>query len=318
PDAPLSGTLDLPFTLLDAPARLDAVLGGSLEAPSASLEVVGAGLAAIGTGTLSAAEATLTITEPAITRLLPDVAAQFAGLGVSPVTADAHWTADSGWTLVANSQVGSPPPAGVAGADSPPAAPGPRLGLELALAGTGATYSGGLDLRLDGERVANVAVAGVGADLAADLDLAAVQWDSIAERFGVEADVVGGGHARFTTAPLDASLQVDMSGTAGGLALTLSGTAPNDLGFTVTGETQAAGNVDLTGRLAWDQEQKAVVTGRLGDHQVDASLTLDDALTAGRLLVDVPGARLTADLTTPASNDPAAGAATTGPRRDVQ
>src|SRR5690606_16322369 len=104
PDAPLSGTLDLPFTLLDAPARLDAVLGGSLEAPSASLEVVGAGLAAIGTGTLSAAEATLTITEPAITRLLPDVAAQFVGLGVSPVTADAHWTADSGWTLVANSQ----------------------------------------------------------------------------------------------------------------------------------------------------------------------------------------------------------------------
>src|SRR5690606_33405343 len=207
PNAPLSRTLDLPFTLLDAPARPDAVLRGSLEAPSASLEVVGAGLAAVGTGTLSAAEATLTITEPAITRLLPEVAAQFAGLGVSPVIADAHWTADSGWTLVANGQVGAPPPAGAAGAATPPPAPGPgpRLGLELALAGTGATYSGSLDLGHEGLREANVAVAGVGAGLAADLDRAAVRWDSIAERYGVEADVVGGGHARFTTGPLDDS-----------------------------------------------------------------------------------------------------------------
>src|SRR5690606_1890585 len=124
-----------------------------------------------------------------------------------------------------------------------------------------------------------------------------VQWEAIAQRFGVEATVLGGGHARFTTAPLAASLDVDMSGTAAGLAITVRGTAPNDLDFTVTGEAQAVGSVDLTGRLAWDQEQKAVVTGQLGDQQVNASLTLDAALTAGRLLVDVPGARLIADLT---------------------
>src|SRR5690606_34783655 len=112
------------------------------------------------------------------------------------------------------------------------------------LRGSGAAYSGGLALSLDRRTVANVDVAGVGGDMAADLDLAGVQWDAIAQRFGVEATVLGGGHARFTTAPLAASLDVDMSGTAAGLAITVRGTALNDLDFTVTGEAQAVGSVD--------------------------------------------------------------------------
>ncbi|HET8986336.1 MAG TPA: hypothetical protein VFN03_11305, partial [Trueperaceae bacterium] len=169
--------------------------------------------------------------------------------------------------------------------------------------------------------VASVSIAGVGGDLAAALDLADVEWDAIARRFGIDVSVVGGGQARFTTAPLDATLDVDMSGTAAGLGITLRGSAPNDLAFTVNGLADTGGTVDLSGRLAWDQEQKAVVTGSIGGQRVDASLTLDDALSTGRLLVDVPGARVIADLSTPSATggatEPGSSANAANVRRDV-
>ena len=294
----MSGALDLLFTLLDGPARLAAEVGGSLTAPSASLEVVGTGLHAVGTGTLSAADATLTIDEPAIARLLPDLTGQVGGLVASPVTADAHWTAGDGWTLAAISLVGPADPDRVDNG---------RAALSLDLAGSGAEYSGALAVSLGGDGVASVSIAGVGADLTAGLDLALVEWETIARRFGVDASIVGGGQARLTTAPLAATLDVDMSGTLAGLAVTLQGSAPNDLSFTVSGVADAGGTVNLSGRLAWDQEQKAVVTGSIGGQSVDASLTLDDALSSGRLLVDVPGAQVVADLTTTSVTGSAAG-----------
>ena len=309
PNQPLDGAVTLPFTLLDAPATLTAPVRGSVTAPEAEVEVTGTGLHVSGTGTLDAADATLTVTGPAIDRLLPAAAAQVAGRVSAPVTAQAHWTTDAGWTLGATSLIEVP----TASADGEAA----HATIELDLAGEGARYAGGVGIRLDGQSVAAATIAGVGSDLTADLDLATIAWSTIAERFGVDADVAGGGHARLTTAPLDATLAVDLRGSVAGMAVTLRGSAPNDLAFTVAGDA-----VDLTGRVAWDEQERAVVTGTVDQRPVNARLTLDDALTSGRLVIDMPGVQVVADLSTdeplaaggggPVTTDAAA-----GPRRDV-
>ena len=153
PGQPLTGTLALPFTLLDGPGSLTADLGGSLAAPSADLQVLGPGLRAVGSGTLSAASATLTLHEPALGRLLPDVATQYAGLIAEPVTARADWTADDGWTLTANGVVAGAEPT------EPGAGAAPSASLDLDLAGVGARFSGGLGVSLDGRPVAMASIA---------------------------------------------------------------------------------------------------------------------------------------------------------------
>src|SRR5690606_10064625 len=130
---------------------------------------------------------------------------------------------------------------------SPTATDDTPASIDLDLSGVGASFTGGLGVSLEGRTVAAATIAGVGGDVAADLDLATVEWAAIARRFGIDVEVSGGGHARVSTAPFEASLDVDLSGAVAGMAVTLTGSAPNDLDFTVAGD-----GVDLSGRLAWD------------------------------------------------------------------
>src|SRR5690606_30619057 len=86
---------------------------------------------------------------------------------------------------------------------------------------------------------------------------------------------------------------VDLAGTVEGADVTLQGSVPDDLRFTLK-----ADQVNVSGRLAWNEERRLVVSGEAAGRPVDGWLELDDDLESGRLHVDVPGARVEALLAT--------------------
>src|SRR5690606_24191263 len=111
---------------------------------------------------------------------------------------------------------------------------------------------------------------------------------------GLVVDVVATGRASLGTDPMTTELTVDAAGTVEGAAVTLTGSAPNDLRFTL-----ASPEAEVTGRLAWNEDRRLVVPGQAAGRPVEAWLELADDLASGRLHVDVPGAYLDAVLTTP-------------------
>ena len=283
-DGALAGRVALPFTLLGQPADLTADLAGTLADPRVTAELTGAGVSAAARASPSAATAELTLAGPAVAAALPPGTDAAVGLLSSPVVARAGWTAADGWELTADAE-----------ADAPGAG---ALGLRLALTGEGAAYRGQVAALLpDAPGDAPVAVAtvsGEGADLTAALDMADVDLARIGAAFGLVVDVVATGRASLGTDPMTTELTVDAAGTVEGAAVTLTGSAPNDLRFTL-----ASPEAEVTGRLAWNEDRRLVVTGQAAGRPVEAWLELDDDLASGRLHVDVPGAYLDAVLTTP-------------------
>jgi len=280
----LSGRVELPFTLLGEPALLTADLTGTLSDPRATATLAGAGVAATAVASLESATAELTLTEPALSAALPEGASAAAALVASPVAARAAWTPDGGWSLAASARA-EPPGAG-------------PVDLALTLAGEGAAYEGELAASLPGAPgeapVAVAVIAGEGADLTAELDLATVDVARIGAAYGVAADLAVSGRAFLGTDPTTTELTVDAAGTIGGAEVSLRGSAPDDLSFRLRAQ-----DVDVTGRLAWNERRRVVVSGRAAGRPVEAWLEVDDAFENGRLHVDVPGAATEAVLASP-------------------
>ncbi len=280
-DGGIEGRVELPFMLLDAPATLSARLGGTLAEPTATAELDGAGMTATAAGGLDGATAELTLSQTALAAALPEGARSIAGLVTAPVTAHAAWSPATGWDLAAD-----------AAAELPAAG---SVDLALALRGEGASYAGELAASLPaapGEGpVAVASLAGEGADLTAALDMAAVDFTRIGAAYGVDVDVTASGRAVLGTDPATAELTLDVFGMVGGAQVSLAGSAPDDLRFTLR-----APQVDVAGRLAWSEARRVVVSGRAAGQPVDAWLEVDDALENGRLHVDVPGVTLDAVL----------------------
>ena len=283
-DGALEGRVELPFTLLGQPAALRADVGGTLAAPLAAATLEGAGVQAVAEASLGAAWAELTLDQPAVAAALPPAAGAVSAVLATPVAARAEWAPETGWRLTAGAR-----------AEVPTAGP---IDLALDLAGDGAAYAGQLAASLPGAPgVAPVAVAvvsGTGGSLSAELDVSTVDFARIGAAYGVDVDLVATGRAFLGTDPATAGLTVDVSGTVGGAEVSLVGSAPDDLTFTL-----AAPGVDLLGRLAWDEPRRVVVSGLAGGQPVEAWLELDDAFERGRLHVDAPGAYLEAELATP-------------------
>jgi hypothetical protein len=277
----IEGRVELPFTLLGAPATLTAELGGTLDDPTATATLTGAGVTATAEGSLRAASAEATLTEPAIAAALPAGARAAAGMVASPVLVRAAWTPADGWDLDA-----------AARAELPAAG---QVDLALALSGDGAVYAGELAASLPAAPgaapVAVASLAGEGADLTAELDMAAVDFARIGAAYGVDVDVLASGRAFLGTDPATAELTLDVSGTVEGAAVSLAGSAPDDLRFTLR-----APQLDVAGRLAWHERRRVVVSGQAAGQPIDAWLEVDDAFENGRLHVDVPGASLEAVL----------------------
>src|SRR5690606_15664467 len=94
--------------------------------------------------------------------------------------------------------------------------------------------------------IASAPFSGSGAAAAARLDLAEVDWRRLGTAFGVDLDIEGGGELAVSTEPFTASLSVDLTGHFADNAVSLRGTAPDDLRLTLDGP---AGH--LEGSLAW-------------------------------------------------------------------
>src|SRR5690606_20702001 len=94
--------------------------------------------------------------------------------------------------------------------------------------------------------VASAPFSGSGAAADARLDLAEVDWRHLGAAFGVDLQIEGGGELTVTTEPFDASLSVDLTGHFAENAVSLRGSAPDDLRLSLGGP---AGH--LTGSLAW-------------------------------------------------------------------
>src|SRR5690606_6860641 len=117
--------------------------------------ITGEGLAIDAEGDLEAARAELTL-EPSLAATLVPAAAALTASVSEPVSAVALWRSGTGWGLTAEAQ-----------AEAEQA----TVGLELTLAGEGATYSGVLDAYLPtaapaaSSPIATASVAGTGGDL---------------------------------------------------------------------------------------------------------------------------------------------------------
>lgn len=314
----LSGAVALPAELNGVPALLSADVGGSLANPSVAAElrlsaadeapsVAGAPAATLA-GSLSAgAELQGALPRQLLARLLPSQAGPALELLGPQVTLEGNVQPSGTWTA----QVAAPVADDIMAADS-------HMNLRLVASGTVAapvTYAGELHLLgvHDPQRavttddltpavghldpVAVATFAGYGADADARLDLATVDWQLLSAVLGVPVQVDGGGLLTVGTQPLNAELTVDLTGKVGENAVSLQGSAPDDLRVTYAGP---AGQ--LQGTLAWDRSLtgggSALLTGDLANRPVELLLEVDDGLTSGSLDLRAVGASLTARLTT--------------------
>ena len=283
-DGALTGGVDLPFALLGDPAVFRLDLAGTLSDPQLTASLEGTGVSASAEGGLAGATAALSVGGPAVEAALPEAASALASLLTSPVTASAVWDPATGWRVDASAD-GELPAAGA-------------VGLTLALEGEGASYRGEVAASLPGapgsDPVAVATLRGEGGDLTAVLDLAAVDLARIGAAYGLYVDVVATGRVFLGTDPMTAELDLDVAGTVDGAEVALVGEAPDDLRFSLR-----APDLDVTGRLAWNEPRRVVVSGQAAGRPLEAWLEVDDAFENGRLHVDLPGLSLDASLATP-------------------
>src|SRR5690606_12098796 len=157
----------------------------------------------------------------------------------------------------------------------------------LDLAGEADSYQGTLSAYLNSspEPLTTADITGVGGDLAAELDLATVAWQHLGAAFGVDVDLSGSGSVTLASRPFRAGMRADLSGRIEGFEVSLAGSAPDDLDLSV-----ASDDVDLSARLAWNDERKVVLQGTVSGRPVDGWLELSDDLRTGLLHLDAPGA----------------------------
>lgn len=262
-------------------ARLRATLSGAVqgEATAALAEGVSADLL-VPAGTLDAV----------------------AGAGVvsavlaEPVTVEAALDTDGAWHAAASARVV------VGGLPD-----GFQPNVRAELAGSGLSYTGQAVLADGSVDLAVASLAGQAADLRADLDLGAVAWSALADAFGVDLEVTGGGRASLTTRPLATELVLDLTGRLGDNVLHLAGTAPDDLRLNLSGP---AGQLD--GRLAWEAAPGSQPSARLAGTFAGAPLDLTvrgDGDGGGTLSATYGGATATASVRTDGARARTAGGA---------
>ncbi|MFA5595473.1 MAG: hypothetical protein WDA15_09350, partial [Trueperaceae bacterium] len=325
----LTGTVALPLAFNGEQVLLDATVNGTLSDPSVHAEVTGPLRAGTEPGTTPAVAeitgslstgATVVVTAPrtALAALLPANAAAPLGVLGEEVLARAEVAPDGTWTAELNTQVAADLTAPTEALNLAVTATGeisPVLAYEgeLRVLGTPAplsTDAAGASEPDDnrtpnlGLIIASAPFSGSGAAVDARLDLAEVDWARLGTTFGVDLDIQGGGELAVSTAPFNAALSVDLTGHFADNAVSLRGTAPDDLSLTLNGP---AGH--LEGSLAWSDSitggGTALLSGELADRPVELRLSVSDGLTSGDLELQAVGARVTAQLVT-LEPDPAA------------
>lgn len=331
----LSGHFALPVTVTGVDLDLTGTVSGALTDPALSAVVrladapAGEPLASVNASLAQGATLVATLEASQAARFLPASAAGALGWLDGPATLLAAVLPSGSWAATAHAALGSQ----VAAAGEP---------LELGLVATGSlssgvTYGGQLALNAEPQANANAAVLstlrqaantpftdatpgtlqrelgwappiaavafeGVAGRASAELDLATVAWERLGSALGVPLEIQGTGLATLGTAPLNASLTLDMEGHLGDNVLRVSGSAPADLQLALAGPLG-----ELTGSLAFAAGVTgggtAHLTGHLADRPVELSLVIDEGLTSGDLSASAVGATLSARLTTePSAN----------------
>ena len=304
----LQGSLQVPFQALGAQERLDLTLSGPLTAPRVDGSVAGRAL----TGTLSGGvrpglQLDLVAHQRALAPLLPHGAALLA----SDVEVTGSLQRSGAWQAQAAGAL---------------AAGGTRLPVRAALAGSGAAYSGTVDLMDAGggagppspasppDTLARAAVAGTAGRLHASIDLAGVDYPAVGKLLGVPLQLDASGALALATDPLSATLQVEATGTAAGhrvtvsgharrgdvaldagygvLALHLAGTGPGPLALRADA---APARVHLAGTLSLGATDAVSLRGQVSGETASLDLGADLAGRSGRLRARLGNASLRAD-----------------------